>query len=305
MVKHLFRMIIGCSCLCIMFAFFVMTVSAQDTAELETLLPDVSGWEMVEEPQFYFPESLFEYINGAAEIYISYDFQKLAVAQYEAEESSSNVSLEIYDMGIPVTAFGIYSAERFPDNQFIDIGTQGYIEEGTLNFLAGSYYIKMLCFDCGEKWDTYLKDFARRIESKINADHEFPAPVKAFPEKNLIPNSQKFILNNFMGYSYLHDGYQADYEVGENEFTAFIIEGRNDLDAEEMLEQYLESKKDQKTEKGDFGYHIKDRYYKNIFITQAGNFLSGVMKIQDGDEETGISFLEQLVANVKSLNNES
>lgn len=305
MVKHLVRMIIGCFSLCIMFAFFVMTVSAQETAEMKTLLPDVSGWELVEEPQFYFPESLFEYINGAAEIYISYDFQKLAVAQYEEEESSSNISLEIYDMGSPVTAFGIYSAERFPDNQFIDIGSQGYIEEGTLNFLAGSYYIKMLCFDCGENWDTYLKDFARRIDSAIDADPGFPAPVKAFPEKNLVPNSQKFILKNFMGYSYLHDGYQADYEAGENEFTAFIIEGQSELDAEQMLEQYLESKKDQKTDKGDFGYHIKDRYYKNIYITQAGNFLCGVMKIQDGNEDTGISFLEQLAANVKSLNSES
>jgi hypothetical protein len=29
------------------------------------------------------------------------------------------------------------------------------------------------------------------------------------------------------------------------------------------------------------------------------------MKIQDGNEDAGISFLEQLVANVKSLNSES
>jgi len=294
---------IGIFGLCVILTALVsIPGNAQGEKQLEKLLPDVSGWEMVEDPQFYLPESLFEYINGAAEIYISYDFQKLAVAQYESETDNSNISLEIYDMGSPVTAFGIYSAERFPDNQFSDIGTQGYMEEGTLNFLAGSYYIKMLCFDCGENWNEYLKNFAQTIETNIGADAGFPAPVQAFPEENLIADSQKFILQNFMGYSYLHDGYQADYDVDGAEFTAFIIQGENDLDAEQMLERYLESKKDQKTEKTDYGYHIEDRYYHNIFITRAGNRLCGIMKIQDGQKETGISYLKRLAENIKNMN---
>jgi len=285
----------------ILFVLAAQTGFTQDESELKALLPDISGWEMVEEPQFYFPESLFEYINGAAEIYMSYDFKKLAVAQYESESGDSNVSLEVYDMGNPVTAFGIYSAERFPDNTFIDIGTQGYIEEGTLNFLAGSYYIKMLCFDCGDSWNDYLRRFAQKIETNIGTEAGFPDPVTAFPNDNLISHSQKFILSNFMGYSYLHDGYQADYQIDENEFTAFIISGDNKTDAEQMLKQYLESKKDQKTGENDFGYHIRDRYYHNIYITRVGSYLCGVMKIQDGQEDTGIAYLKQLADNVARL----
>lgn len=301
-MKNLFRTMIGCLSLC----FVLLTASAVpgcplEEAELKSLLPEISGWEMVEDPQFYFPESLFEYINGAAEIYISYDFQRLAVAQYESETGNSNVSLEIYEMGSPVTAFGIYSAERYPDNQYVDIGAQGYMEEGTLNFLSGPYYVKMLCFDCGDEWNDYLKNFAERIESNIGADTGFPALVKAFPEEHLVANSQKFILKNFMGYSYLHNGYQADYEFNGNEFAAFIVQGEDELDAKQMLEQYLESKKDQKTEKADYGYHIKDRYYNNIYLARAGVFLCGVMKIQDGKEETGLSYLKKLEENLEEL----
>ncbi len=104
-----------------------------------------------------------------------------------------------------------------------------------------------------------------------------------------------------MGYGYLHSGYQADYEINGNEFTAFIIHGTDEEDAQHMLEQYLDSKKDQKTGQTDAVYHIKDRYYHNIYITRMGSYVCGVMKIQDGMENTGKSYLDSLAENLKKL----
>ena len=299
MLQKTVRIKTGIAGFCFLLALLNVSASGLED-NLKSLLPDISGWKQIEEPQFYYPESLFEYINGAAEIYLSYDFRKCAVAQYEGETGESNVSLEIYDMGSPVTAFGIYSAERFPDNHFIDIGTQGYMEEGTLNFLTGRYYVKMLCFDCGDNWDEYLTDFARRIEEKSGKENGFPPPVKAFPKKNLIQNSEKFILKNFMGYKYLNNGYQADYDLNGNEFTAFIIHGDDETDAEQMLGKYLESKKEPGAEKSDFGYHIKDKYYDNIYIAKVGSYLYGVMKIPDSRQDTGKTMMEKISENIKT-----
>ena len=50
-------------------------------------------------PQSYLPETLFEYINGAAEIYLAYDFKELAVGNYESGKDEASLSIEIYDMG--------------------------------------------------------------------------------------------------------------------------------------------------------------------------------------------------------------
>ena len=41
---------------------------------LAALLPEIDAWSLTEDPAVYYPETLFEYINGAAEIYLSYDF---------------------------------------------------------------------------------------------------------------------------------------------------------------------------------------------------------------------------------------
>ncbi|HDZ25578.1 MAG TPA: hypothetical protein ENH65_03595, partial [Candidatus Aminicenantes bacterium] len=94
----------------------------EGVSSLHFLLPDVVTWKIPESPQDYFPEILFEYINGAAEIYLSYDFKELTVGQYEKGDSNASLIIEIYDMGTEINSFGIYSAERFPDSQFISLG---------------------------------------------------------------------------------------------------------------------------------------------------------------------------------------
>ena len=44
--------------------------------------PEITGWKQSGEIQTFTPKTLFEYINGAADLYIMYDFQELKVAEY-------------------------------------------------------------------------------------------------------------------------------------------------------------------------------------------------------------------------------
>ena len=104
--------------------FFMMGAEKEgkEQAELRSLLPQIAKWSQTEDAQNYYPENLFVYINGAAEIYLAYDFQELIVSQHKQDQSEMNVAVEIYNMGSEKNAFGIYSAERFSDNTFVDMG---------------------------------------------------------------------------------------------------------------------------------------------------------------------------------------
>ena len=106
--------------------------AGDDGQEIKTLLPRIDGWGLSEAAESYLPANLFEYINGAAEIYLSYDFEELIVGQFMKPDTDANASVEIYDMGSSVNAFGIYGAERFPENVFLPVGTQGYLEDALL-----------------------------------------------------------------------------------------------------------------------------------------------------------------------------
>lgn len=267
-------------------------------ASLHSLLPEIGTWKLSEAPQNYIPGNLFEYINGAAEIYLAYDFEELIVGQYEKEKASGEASLsvEIYDMGSDRNSFGIYSAERYSESRFIPVGNQGYLEEGTLNFIVGQYYVKLLCFDCGEGSGEVLKSFSQDIAKRVKDKGQFPPVLRYFPQKGLIENSEKFILRNFMGYNFLHDGYTASYTVDGQDFECFIIEGENGEDARKMLEQYLERKKGADIQKTALGYLLKDRYYHNIFLAQKKNHIFGVIKIKDDFRKTGEEYMRMLLA---------
>ncbi len=277
--------------------FFSLAGASSDQAgssSLQTLLPRLEGWELVELPQHYFPDILFEYINGAAESYLSYDFRELMVAQYKSADSPASLTLEIYDLGSARNAFGIYSAERYPESQFLSIGAQGYQEEGTLNFVIGAKYVKLLCFDCGEEAGQRLELFARVVEKQAKEKGSLPEPLKYFPREGLVANSEKFVLRNFLGFSFLHDGYLASYQNKGSEFELFLIEAESDTEAEDMLKQYLAglTKGGQVPGKVGLIFHVRDRYAGNIYVTRVQNYILGVMRIKDGFEETGQEYLK-------------
>ena len=210
---------------------FSFTAAAQDFS-------DLPGWSSNGQLLTYGRENLWEHINGAADQFLDLGFQQLQVMEFS--QNTLSISIEIYDMGNSINAFGIYSAERFPENQFVDIGLQGYQEEGALNFFGGRYYVKLLCFDCEAQSGDILTNFAKEIVKRSGNISAFPALLSVFPKEGLLPYTEKFILRNFMGYSFLHDGFLASYKAGGQEFDCFIIDGKNAEETQEMVKRFLQ-----------------------------------------------------------------
>jgi len=272
---------------------------AETDSPLRSLLPELEPWKFSEAPQSYLPETLYEYINGAAEIYLAYSFKELIVGQYEKPDQGATLTIEIYDMGNGENSFGIYSAERFPDSKFIPMGNQGYLEEEVLNFIVGKFYVKLLCFDCDEKSEEFLRLFSLEIAKRVKNKGNLPRILKLFPRTGLVENSEKFILHNFMGYSFLHNGYIANYRVEDLEFDCFFIEGKSMEEAQGMMKQYLDAKSREDIQELSQGYRLKDRYYHNIYLARIENYICGVIKIKDGSEEMGEKYLRQLIKSLE------
>jgi hypothetical protein len=281
------------------FALPVLLPNAQkgEASSLNSLLPTVAGWRVAEDVQRYDPQTLFEYIDGAAEAYIGYDFKELIVAMFQGSRPKTSLTVEIYDMGKSLNAFGIYGAERFPESHFLPIGIQGYQEEGSLNFLADRYYVKLMCYEGGGKTEELLRLFADSIAGKIKNPGDFPALLRIFPRVGLVPNSEKFILRNFLGFKFLKNGFLANYKTDGQEFDCFLIDGHSAEDAKAMFEQVAASfaKSGRSPEKNSVGLGFKDAYLQNVFVARMGSYVCGVARIKDGQEALGVKFLEAMV----------
>jgi hypothetical protein len=276
----------------------VRAQAREGSPALAVLVPRVDAWTQTEAPRSYFPESLFEYIDGAAESYLSYDFRELLVVDLEKKGTQATLTLEIYDMGDPINAFGIFGAERYPENKAVSIGELGYLEGEALNFMTGRFYVKMLGFGLGEETGSVLSGVGAQIAAAVKVKGTLPVYITAFPKKDLVAQSEKYIKKNFMGYEFLRQGFVATYKVGGKEFEGFFVDGESEKDAEDMLGKLLEAlAKDKQTpEKIAFGYHSRNRYGQHLYIGRVRNVLCGVMRVPDGLEAAGGSLLEALTA---------
>jgi len=114
-------------------------------------LPEKIGeWARKGEPEKYSGEDLFLYINGGADIYNEYGFRDVFSSEYE-KEGAGRISVELYRMADPVSAFGIFS---FRTGGKWEAGPQGGLyaaDEYYINLLTREYLITITSIDINEE----------------------------------------------------------------------------------------------------------------------------------------------------------
>lgn len=242
--------------------------------------PEFAGWKLSGEIQTFESRTLYEYINGAADLYLAYDFEELKVAEYQ-NDRKANVTVDVFRHKTPNDAFGIYSQERLPNANYNDIGIQGYSEKEILNFLAGNYYVKISGFKMES--EEVLTSFAKKVAENLGEKGSLPSLLGSFPREGKVKNSEKYVARNFLGYSFLHSAFTADYEVTGRKFKLFIMEFEDKSECANMVQKYLEQtgKKEKSVAEGN--YAISDPHHGPIDIIWKGNHIWGVLNLDNTD----------------------
>jgi len=269
---------------CLLFVCLILGVNnsarASDSGWKTFVFPEVTGWRQSGEIQTFQPENLFDYIDGAADLYLSYDFQELKVAEYRNEKKAS-VIVEVYRHRTPTHAFGIYSQERLANANFIDVGTQGYIETNVLNFLVGPYYVKINSYNTGAEDQGILLTFAKKVSENLGEKGSLPSILSSFPEEGKKKTSEKFIAIKFLGYSFLHSAFTADYELSGTKFKLFVIEGRDHTECGNMIQRYLQQTGSREKNIIEGRYTIADPYHGEIEVEWRGKYIWGILNVND------------------------
>jgi hypothetical protein len=249
---------------------------------MKTFLPQLEGWTQKGNIDAYTPDNLYEYIDGAADVFLSYDFQELVSASYESNPKGS-FTVDIYRHSDAKNGFGIYSQEKPAKGPFIPIGAQGYYEKGVLNFLEGCYYVKLSGFDLGDKDETVLKEAGQQIAKKIQGDNRLPMVLECFPAEQKVEYSERYIAQDYLGHSFLNSAFTADYEKEGKKIQVFIIGTDNEKVSRKILDDYLNFVKSKglavEENPAKTFYRFQDPYYRSsgfMNIKQQGNYLWGL-----------------------------
>lgn len=187
-----------------------------------SLFPAVPGWKSAPPPgdSVYTPENLWDIIDGAAELFLSYGFVDLQIREF-ADTAGTDVRVELYRHSSGTNAFGMYSQERNPGCHYIEIGTQGYVEDKVLNFLSGVFYVKISSHRGGTEGIDAMVLIGSLVARHLHQESGWPSPLARLPAERRLPNTESYIAENFLGYRSLRSAFTARYEGG---CTLFLME---------------------------------------------------------------------------------
>lgn len=217
----------------------LLTASASPlavTGESEDFFPPIPGWKVQAESTVYLPATLWEFINGAADLYLSYGFADLHVAYY-TDSRGNEVRAEAYRHESPADAFGIYAQERPPESQAAPFGCEGYRESSMLNFVAGPLYIKLSSNQEGPEIDNALAAVARAVEGTHALPKEYPEGLGWLPKHGRVARSEQYAAHDHLGYTFFRKVFSARYgDAGE--CHVFVFQEPRAEDVGRVLDAY-------------------------------------------------------------------
>ncbi|MFN8240964.1 MAG: DUF6599 family protein [Bacteroidales bacterium] len=244
-------------------------------------LPDLPGYKKVTSYPVYTPDNLWDFINGAADNYLSYGFEDLHVAEYK--KGKNVIKLEVYRHKDGIQAFGIYSSERSPSFNFLKIGSQAYKADGSLNFFKGKYYVKIRTYSKSEKILQNLETLALRVADFLPGENQMPKTLSLFPEKGKKLNEESYINESVLGHEFLNGAFKAQYESGDVVFSVYLIEKNSNEEAMKIVSAYLKSAGLETDDPSAGKFAFKDGYNGDVFLSwKAGKIviISGLARDQ-------------------------
>lgn len=256
--------------------FFSAGAYAQDL-----VYPALKGYKIKTDYPVYLPDNLWDFINGAADNYLAYGFTDLHVAEYK--KGKAVIKLEIYKHSDNIMAFGIYSSERSPSFNFVNLGTQGYNADGAINFFKGNYYVKIKTYSKKAKVLKVEETLAARVAGMLEGETVMPAMLSRFPAEGKKINEETYINESVLGHSFLNKFFRAPYQVGSDDFSIYVSECSSPEEATKTANTFIASTGISPVETADSKFMLTDGYNGTIFISWKDKkivIISGLAKDQ-------------------------
>lgn len=222
-----------------------------------SILPqEISGWQKTQEDQVFSRENIFDYIDGAGEIYLAYDFRFVFVREF-AKQNAPSIVVEIYQMSSSEDAFGVFTQDT--DGDDVELGQGAIYAAGLLRFWKDKIFVRILAGkETPESKSTVMK-LGEMIAAAVPQEGRRPGLISALPSEGLKPKSLRFFhtlisLNshyflaseNILNLSPETEAVLAQYERGKSRarllLVAYPSSSKADAANKQFAEIYLKEK---------------------------------------------------------------
>lgn len=153
-------------------------------------LPDdnfVNGWAKPAKPLTYNRESLSDFNDGDAEVFLELGFQQLQVQQYR--NGNAEVDLEAYEFASPNGALGIYLMKSGKEAPSTDVGARNTVSQTQLLAVKGNCFIQVMNYTDDAKAVAVMIKLAQQALANLLVTDTTTALLR-LPKAQMLPGSE-------------------------------------------------------------------------------------------------------------------
>jgi hypothetical protein len=242
----------------------------------------------------YVGDSLYEYIDGGAEVYHSYKFNEAVTATYKYSEAE--IVADIYSFKNADMAYGMYSTLRPESPKIVSLGVEGFTFGSSLDFVKGNFIVRLTGYDDTPETEIAINILSAELNNSVAGKTSKPEMFLLFPPDNKIEYTEKIYAESFLGRQPLTDVYTTDYRIQGDTATLFISNDENGDKFQQWLESIKLSEASMKMSKSlpydqPKSFITEDSYYGTIVAGVKKGKLLGIIGYKDSQKEFLINWL--------------
>jgi hypothetical protein len=220
--------------LCLLLLMMIHSAHADSLEALQAVLPEqVDQWTAEAGDQTFNGETLFDYIDGGAEVYRAYNLRGCLSRRY-TRPGEPAIILDIFDMGSSADAYGVFTHDI--DGKKIDIGQDGRLRPGWLSYWKGRFFVSVYMEEESSTAEQAIIKLGRQVADRIPGKGARPGMLSLLPSAGLQPERIRYLHHPVVlnGHYYLSDdnilnidgdteAVLADYRLGDQAALLLLV----------------------------------------------------------------------------------
>ena len=212
-----------------------------DRSNEKIIIPIPKGTTPMTAPENFSPDTLYEKINGKAELYLSAGFIRL-LSQRIKSQKNPELWMEalIYEMKTPSSAFAVFSIQRRDSGTPTEISRFSYQTENALFMVHGSYYLEIISSKSSEEMKQFLLEFAKLFVRQTPSESVSIPELSMFPKECSDLDRISIIPSSAFGFNKLNNVFTSTCSLNGEEVMVFISNRKTSQNAEKLSSDYRE-----------------------------------------------------------------
>ena len=204
---------------------------APEAQRLASAIPAAAGPWLSEADQVFDAASIFNYIDGAGEVYRSYNM-KLLVARRFHKDGKPDIVVDAFDMGSSEDAFGVFTHDLAGEDA--SIGQGSTYKSGLLSLWKDRYFFSIYTEEETAETKALVLDLGRTIAAAIPTEGPKPALLRLLPPEGLEAGRVRYF-HNYSVLNYHHFVAESDVLILGQTAKAVLADYRENYARSRLL----------------------------------------------------------------------